>query len=89
MITTAIINLAYFLINGLISFFPVGTGFPSAAHDAAIALGGYLGILSPLIPTSTLLTCLTLVLTVELAIFGFKTLKWVISHIPWIGGKGN
>jgi hypothetical protein len=41
------------------------------------------------VPVSVMLWCLTLVFGVEIAIFGFKTIKWIISFIPLIGGKGN
>jgi len=89
MITTAFIDFGYFLLNGIISLFPSSVGFPQAAHDAMAGLGGYVGIWTPILPMATLLTVITLVFSVEIGIFGFKTGKWVISHIPWIGGKGN
>lgn len=88
MITNAFIDFAYFLINGIINFIPHSEGFPQAFHDAMSGLGGYVDIWSPVVPMSVLLTCITLVFSVEIGVFGFKTVKWVISHIPWIGGKG-
>lgn len=72
----------------LIGLFPTGTGFPEGFHTAVTALGGYFHILDPLVPISTLLTCLSLIFGVEIAIFGFRTLKWLISHIPFLGGRG-
>jgi len=84
-----LIAQTYNFLQFLIDLFPVGTGFPSSFHTAVQSLGGYLHILDPLVPISILLTCLTLIFTVEIAIFGFKTLKWVLSHIPFLGGKGN
>jgi len=89
MILTAIINFAYFLVSGIISILPASSGFPTAAHTAMAGLGGYLAIWSPVLPITTLITCLGIVFSVEIAIFGFKTFKWILSHIPWIGGKGN
>jgi hypothetical protein len=89
MITTAIITLAYLLISSIIGLLPAGAGFPTGFHTAITSLGGYLHILDPLVPISILLTCLSLIFSVEIAVFGFKTIKWIISHIPWIGGKGN
>jgi len=75
-------------LQAFISLFPYGTGFPSGFHTAIISLGGYLHILDPLVPISTLLTCVTLIFTVEVAIFGFKTVKWIFSYVPFFGGKG-
>lgn len=89
MITSAFIDFAYYLLNGIIGFLPSSSGFPQAAHDAMTGLGGYVGIWAPILPMATLVTVITLVFTVEIGIFGFKTTKWVISHLPWIGGKGN
>jgi len=89
MIFTALILVITDLLNFIVAFFPSSTGFPAEAHTAMQGLGGYLGIFSPILPLSTLFTILTLVLTVEVSIFGFKTFKWLISHIPQIGGKGN
>lgn len=88
MITTSIINLGYALVSSIISLFPDGAGFPDSVHTAAASLGQYFKLLDPLIPTATMITVLSIVFTVELAIFGFKTMKWLISHIPFIGGRG-
>jgi len=88
MITTLIINLAYSLLSGIIALFPIGEGFPSDAMSAMTTLGGYLRTFDPIFPTQTLITTLTILFLVELAIFAFKTIKWIISHIPWIGGRG-
>jgi len=88
MIIDAIINFAYFLIQTFIGFFPSSTGLPDEVHTAASAIGGYFGIWDPVLPLDTLATCVGLIISVELGIFGFKTFKWIISHVPWIGGKG-
>lgn len=88
MITGAIINLAYFMLNGIISLLPASQGFPPDALAAAHTIGGYVGIFDPIISIATLAATLTLVFSVELGIFGFKTGKWIVGHIPFIGGKG-
>jgi len=89
MITTALITTAYYLVSLILLIFPAGGTFPTAFHTATQTLGGYLHILDPLVPISILLTCLTLVFSVEIALFGFKTFKWLVSHIPFIGGRGK
>lgn len=86
---SALLNGVYNFINFLIGLFPNGTGFPTEVHTAFSTLGGYIGLIDVLVPVSTMLWCLTLIFGVEIAIFGFKTVKWIISHIPFIGGKGN
>lgn len=88
MITTGLLNISFFLFSGLLALLPAGSGFPTAAHSAATALGGYIGILSPLVPLSTLATIIGLVFSVEIAFFGWRSLKWILSHVPFIGGHG-
>ena len=82
------VNSHYFL-SFILNLFPSGTGFPSSVHSAFSTLGGYVGIFDVFVPISILLFCLTTAFSVEVAIFGFKTIKWLISHIPFLGGKGN
>jgi len=89
MIPNAIIQIAYSVLSWLIGILPTSTGFPQQAHDAMAGLGGYLTMWSPILPIATLLTCLGIVFGVEIGIFSFKGIKWIISHIPFIGGKGH
>jgi len=89
MILSGIISIGAYLLSWIIGILPDSTGFPDEAHTAMSGLGGYLGIWSPILPIATLGTLVALVFSVEIAIFGFKGVKWVTSHIPWIGGKGN
>lgn len=88
MIITAIINVAYSVLSWFIGILPASAGIPAEAHSAAVSVGGYLGVFDPILPIATLLTTITLVYSVEIGIFSFKTIKWVLSHIPWVGGKG-
>jgi len=84
-----ILLAVYTVVNWAINLLPTSSGFPTEVHTAFSTIGGYLGIMDVFIPLSTLLFCLTTIFGVEIAIFGFKTVKWIGSHIPWIGGKGN
>jgi len=86
---SGLLNLIYGLIQSIIDIFPTGSTFPTEVHTAFSTLGSYVGLMDVFVPVSTMLWCLTLLFGIEIAIFGFKTLKWVISFIPMIGGKGN
>jgi len=88
MIGDLLINFVYWLVSGLISLFPISQGFPPEAHEALQSLGGYFGMFDALMPIDTLLTVLTLVFTIEIAVFGFRSLKWILAHLPYVGGKG-
>lgn len=86
---TFLLDIIYNFLQFIINLFPDGSGFPSGFHTAATTAGGYLKMIDELVPLSTLKTVLLLVFSVEIVIFTFKTLKWLLSHIPYIGGKGN
>lgn len=89
MITTAFINTSYYLLSMIVGIFPASTGFPASVMESATSLGGYVGIFDPLLPISTMATALTLIIGVELSIFGYKTTKSLIAHLPQVGGKGH
>jgi len=88
MIFTAFIAIAYYVLGAILSIFPSSSGFPSQVDSAIAYVAGYVGILDPLVPLSTLATILSLIITFELSVFAFKGIKWLISHIPFVGGKG-
>lgn len=85
MILTALIALASVIIDTILSIFPTSTGFPVEVHNAFQFLGGYVGILSPIVPLDTMATILTLIITFELVIFSFKAFKWLFGYVPLIG----
>jgi hypothetical protein len=88
MIFGAFLNASYYVINFIVSLFPASDGIPQTAHNAVASLGGYLGIFDPLVNFSVMATVVGIIISVELAIFGWKTAKSILSHIPWVGGKG-
>lgn len=88
MITDFFITFGLFILDFIISLFPISTGFPTDVTNSVNYLGGIVGIFSPLVPLGTLATVLTLYVSIDLIIFSFKTFKWLFSFIPFIGGKG-
>jgi len=89
MIFDVFITLASYIVTFIANLLPDGEGFPVAVHTATQTLGGYVGMLNPIFPVDTLRTVLLLLFSIELAIFGFKTAKWLFSHVPFIGGRGT
>jgi len=85
MITTAIIYSAYYVLGFFVEIFPLSNGFPSEVASAFAYLGGYVGMLDPLVPIETLSTTLGILITIELVIFAFKILSWIFSKVPIIG----
>jgi len=88
MITTAIINLGYYVITLLLLPFPSSTGFDSATIEAFTVYGSYTAFVDSLVPMSVLATSLALITTLELSVFSFKGLRWAIAHLPFVGGRG-
>jgi len=88
MITTAIINLAYYVVNAVLSWLPDGTGYPADVHTAVTFLGSLVGVTDALFPVTTLAQCIGILISVEILIFGYKTIKSFLSHVPFVGGRG-
>jgi len=87
MIGDFFLNIAYWFLSTIIGFLPTSTGFPPTVLQGATYLGGFVGMLDPIVPMGTLATVVAIAFTVEIAIFGFKTLRWLLGHIPLIGGN--
>lgn len=85
MISSAIIIFTSFILNIVTAVFPTGDGLPPEVFTAVSTLGGYIGVLSPVLPINTLSTVLILVITLELIIFGFKMFRWLFGFVPFIG----
>lgn len=88
MIIDAFLSILTFFLDLMVNVFPTGNGFPQDVHTSAQYIGGYARALDPLIPFDTLGQVILLLITVELAILGFKTFRWLLSHVPFIGGRG-
>jgi len=84
MITSLFVTTAYYILSFIIELFPVSAGFPSEVPSAFQYLGGYVGMLDPLIPVDTLLTAVSILLVVELGILSFRILSWLIGKIPFM-----
>lgn len=89
MIITIIMSIGYLVITTILNFFPASTGFPADVLGAAGYLGEKAAELNVILPLDTMAVVLSIIFGVEIAVFGFKTLKWIMAHLPYIGGKGN
>lgn len=89
MITNILIKLAYILLSTILSLLPTSSGFSSDVLSSATHFGNYFGMFSPIIPLSTLAVAVSVAFSVEIAIFVWKTLKSIVSHIPQFGGSGH
>jgi len=88
MIFTSFVYLASYVLGFIVNILPDSTGFPSDVQTAFDTMGGYVQLLDTLLPVGTLAVVLGILVSVDVAIFGFKTLKWLVSYIPFVGGKG-
>jgi len=88
MITSFFVSFAAYVLQTIVAIFPDSTGLPTDVTTALTQFGGYVGILSPILPISSLATVFALVITFELSVFAFKGIKWLISHVPFVGGRG-
>jgi len=89
MIVDAFLSLLTYILTLVISIFPNGNGLPDEVMTASTVIGGYAHTFDALLPIDTLFTVLTLTISVQLAIGAFNALRWIVSYIPLIGGRGN
>jgi hypothetical protein len=87
MITTALINIGYYIVQIIMLPFPDSSGLPQEFTDAISFIGGYLYILDPIVPIATLATVVGLVFAVDAIFFLFKFFRWVFQFIPVVGAK--
>lgn len=88
MITSFFISFALYVLQTIVAIFPASTGLPSDVTTALTQFGGYVGILSPILPIGTMATVFALVISFELAVFAFKGVRWLLSYVPIFGGRG-
>jgi len=88
MITDFFLTIAVYIVNFIINLFPVGAGLPQQVHTASVAIGSYAHAFDALLPIDTLFTVLSMVIVVQLSVSAFYAIRWLISHIPFIGGRG-
>lgn len=88
MIIDFILLLPYQALNALISLLPASSGFPDEVNAAAVVIGSQMGVFTPVFPVADLAAALALVSSGAIAIWTWKTFKWISSHIPLIGGRG-
>jgi len=93
MISTAILTLLYWILYVItlpIQAFPTAT-LPAYFSTTITTLNGYLASVWLILPQSTtaLIAALGVMLTIEIGIFGYKLVMWVVKRIPTQSGGGE
>jgi len=70
-------------INEVITFavqkLPDGGHLPDGVHEAAIYFGNTLGKVNFILPVDVLVSCLVIILSLKITMFGFHILMWIYS----------
>jgi len=69
----------------LLQVFPNGGSLPTVFHTSAVFLGNSLSSVDFMIPVSTLMTCIFIVLSVKLSLWFFHLLRMGVHFIRGIG----
>lgn len=85
MIISGFLYLSSSILALVLAVFPESAGLPSEFTSALGTFSGYVGIIDPLVPVTTLATAVGIVLSYELIVFTFKGLVWTYQRIPFIG----
>lgn len=86
MITNAILYILYgfvYLITAPVRLFS-DVSLPVAINDTISSVGSNLALLNQVIPVSTIITILGVMLVIEGAIFIYKGIRWIYNKIPGV-----
>ena len=86
MILTLILNLIYYLIKLLLSPLLLFSDVTLPANVSATitSANNYLAGMAQIAPIYTIISVIALIVGMEVAIFGYKFIMWVIRKIPTI-----
>jgi len=85
MITAWLLNLPAQLLNAVIGLLPAGSPVPTEWISAVYSAWGYVNAFSFIVPVSTLLVCVGIAISIEMAVLSFKFFHWIVTKIPFIG----
>jgi len=83
MIISGLIYIATVVLQLILSIFPTSQGLPTEVTSPIPQLSGYVGILDPLVPISTLAQALSILLLFVLTLFTFNAVIWLYGNIPF------
>jgi len=89
MITNFLLQSAYWVLEKIASWFSLSTGYPAIVGTSMTQLGGYYQSWNGILPITTLNVLLLLSIALRIVIWQWKNIKWLMSHIPFIGGHGK
>jgi len=89
MITDALIELTARTIFIILSWDIWGNTslFSAEVHSAALTLGENFGLIDFIVPTTTLALAVGAVYSIDIAMWTWRTIRWIMTHIPFIGGR--
>jgi len=82
MITSFFISIPAYILGAIISIMPQGGSVPTEWVQAVSQIWTAINAFSFIVPVSSLLSCLGIVLGFELAVFGFYAFNWVLKKVP-------
>ena len=62
---------------------PIAT-LPDSLTQSVANIQGIISTINPIFPLDTILVCISVIVTIELAIFAYKAIMWLIKKIPTI-----
>lgn len=87
MITNLFITAGIYVGNMIVTRLPVSSGFPPDVIEYVTFFGAAAKSYFWMLPIPALLIALGIVFVADGVVFGWKTFKSLISHVPWIGGS--
>ena len=89
MITSTVLYIVYAFIFGIsypLRLLP-DVSLPSALSSAITTANGYISALNVILPMDTILAVLSTVFALELSVFTYKIIMWVVHRLPTQSGS--
>jgi len=88
MLTTLIITIPITFLTLLANLFPIASSMASGVASALSSASSSLWALNAFIPVPTIALATGIAVSVEIVLLSFRFARFIISYIPFFGGKG-
>jgi len=84
MITTTILAIPLFIIQGILFLIPNSTGLPQPVLDAITTAWNFVNGLSYIFPVSDMLILVVLTFAIEAGILSWRFVNWILHKFPGV-----
>jgi len=81
MITEFLLSIPAFILQAFLAIIPNGGSIPTEWSSSVFLMWGYVNQFSFILPINTIVTCLGIVMTYHLTMWGWDALVWILARM--------